>query len=150
MVEFFIFNYSIKVWEALAVLGVLLSALEIFAPGFILLPIGLAFIGASMAAIFLTTSLAILIALAISLAFLIWLFQFQLKFTSKSRFAIDTNVEGIKGQKVFITQKIKGSKFGEAKLYGDRWRVYSMSKRTYDVGEYALVIKVDGNKLVLE
>ncbi len=150
LIEFFIFNYSIKVWEALAVLGVLLSVVEIFAPGFILLPIGLAFIAAAVAAIFLTTPLAILISLAISLAFLIWLFQFQLKFTTKRSSAVDTNVEGMKGQQVLVTEKIKGSDFGEAKLYGDRWRVYSISKRNYEVGERALVIKVDGNKLALE
>ncbi len=150
MIEFFVLGYSIKVWEALAVLGVILAALEIFVPGFVLLPIGLAFLAASVAAMFLSTPLAVLTALAVSLCVLIWLFQFQLKLGGKRTSVLDTNVEGMKGQEVLITQQIEGSEFGEAKLYGDRWRAYSISKRTYEVGEYALVVKVDGNKLALD
>ncbi len=143
-------GYSIKVWEALAVLGVVLAALEIFVPGFVLLPIGLAFLATSVAAIFLSTPLAILTALAVSLCFLIWLFQFQLKLGGKRKSVLDTNVEGMKGQEVLITQKVEDHEYGEVKLYGDRWRAYSISKRTYEVGEYALVVKVEGNKLALD
>lgn len=150
MIEFFVLGYSIKVWEALAVLGVILAALEIFVPGFVLLPIGLAFLIASVMAIFLSTPLAILTALAVSLCFLIWFFQFQLKLGGKKASVLDTNVEGMKGQEVVVTQKVEDSEFGEVKLYGDRWRAYSISKRTYEVGEHTLVVKVDGNKLALD
>jgi membrane protein implicated in regulation of membrane protease activity len=150
MVEVLILGFSIKVWEVLAVVGVVLAALEIFAPGFILLPIGLAFLIASVAAIFLSTPLAILSALAVSLCFLIWLFQFKLKMGLPGKAVLDSNVDGMVGSKVEITSKVSGGGMGDVKLYGDVWRAYSESKRTYEEGEKALVIRVDGNKLVLD
>ena len=150
MVEVLIFDYSIKVWELLAVCGVVLAALEIFAPGFILLPIGLAFLIAGLASIFLSTPLAILSALAVSLCFLIWLFQFKLKMSLPGKAVLDSNVDGMVGSEVTVTAVIKDGEMGDAKLYGDVWRAYSKDKRTYGVGDKTLVIRVDGNKLVLD
>lgn len=150
MIEVIIFNYPIKVWELLAVIGVVLAALEIFIPGFVVLPIGIAFLAAAVAAVFLPSMLMILIALAISLCFLIWVFQFKLKANRKMSSVIDTNADGMVGKEVTITEEVGVSDAGEVKLYGDRWRAYSISKRTYEVGEKAFVVKVDGNKLALD
>lgn len=150
MFEVLIFNYAIKVWEVLAVLGIFLAVLEIFAPGFILLPIGLAFLATAGVAVFLSTWLSVLIALAVSLCFLIWLFQFKLNLGGSSSSMMGTNVDGMVGEKVIFTKAIADNAVGEVKLYGDRWRVYSISKRTYSVGDSALVVKVDGNKLVVD
>ncbi len=149
MVEVLIFDYSIKVWEVLAVLGVVLAALEIFAPGFILLPIGLAFLIAGFASIFLSTPLAVLSALAVSLCFLIWLFQFKLKMGLPGKAVLESNIDGMVGTEVVLTAQVTDGQMGEVKLYGDVWRAYSKDKKTYAVGEKAVVIRVDGNKLVL-
>lgn len=150
MLEVLIFDYSIKVWEVLAVLGVVLAALEIFAPGFILLPIGLAFLIAGFASIFLSTPLAVLSALAVSLCFLIWLFQFKLKMGLPGKAILESNVDGMVGSEVVIVSKIADDNMGDVKLYGDVWRAYSEGKRTYEENEKTLVIRVDGNKLVLD
>lgn len=150
MMDVIVFGYSIKVWEMMAVVGVSLAMLEIFAPGFILLPIGLAFLTTAAVAVFVNTWLAVLTALALSLCFLIWLFQFQLKLGRKGLNIVDTNADGIVGKEVVVTQALQGADFGEVKLYGDRWRAYSLSQKSYGEGERALVVKVDGNKLALD
>ena len=149
MIEVLVFNNPIKVWELLAVLGIVLAALEIFAPGFILLPIGLAFLLTAGAALFLTTWLSILVALAASLGFLIWLFHFKLKLGMPNS-VLDTNASAMVGKEVRVTAAILGSSMGEVKLYGDRFTAYSISKRNYDLGELAKIVIVDGNKVALD
>lgn len=148
MIEVLVFGHPMKVWELLAVLGVLLAALEIIAPGFILLPIGLAFLITAGAAVFLNSWLTILMALAASLGFLIWLFQFKLKLGVPDS-VVDTNASALVGKEATVTEAV-GAKMGEVKIYGDRFRAYSVSKREYAVDETVRVIKVDGNKVVLD
>ncbi len=144
------FNYPIKVWELLAVIGVLLGALEIVIPGFVVLPIGIAFLATAAAAVFLPTMLSVLIALAVSLGFLVWLFRFKLELGKKGAAVLETNVDGMVGKEVVVTEKVELSRDGEVKLYGDRWRAYSISKRTYEIGERVSIVRVEGNKLVLD
>jgi len=148
LIDVLVFGNPMKVWELLAVFGVLLAALEIIAPGFILLPIGLAFLITAGAAVFLNSWLSILIALAASLGFLIWLFQFKLKLGVPDS-VVDTNASALVGQEVTVTSEV-GEKMGEVKIYGDRFRAYSISKREYAVDEVARVVKVDGNKIALD
>jgi len=148
MIDVMVFGNPMKVWELLAALGILLAAFEIIAPGFILLPIGLAFLITALAAVFLNSWLAVLMALAASLGFLIWLFQFKLKLGVPDS-VVDTNASALVGQEVVVTQAI-GLKMGEVKIYGDRFRAYSVSKREYQVDETARVVKVDGNKIALD
>jgi len=148
LIEVLVFGNPMKVWELLAVFGVLLAALEIIAPGFILLPIGLAFLITAGAAVFLNSWLSILIALASSLGFLIWLFQFKLKLGVPDS-VVDTNASALVGKEVVVTTAI-GLKMGEVKIYGDRFRAYSISKREYAIDEVARVVKVDGNKIALD
>lgn len=151
MLEILVFDYAIKVWEALAVIGIFLAVFEIFAPGFILLPIGLAFLATAGIAVFLSTWLSILIALAASLCFLIWLFKFKLDLGASTSSAVGTNVDGMVGEEVIVTEALSSeNEVGEVKLYGDRWRAYSISNRDYAVGDKAVVVKVDGNKLALD
>jgi len=148
VIEVIVFGNPMKVWELLAVIGVILAALEIAAPGFVLLPIGLAFLTTAAAALFLNSWLTILIALAVSLGFLIWLFQFKLKLGVPGA-VIDTNASGMIGKEVTVTLPI-GKKMGEVKIYGDRFRAYSISKRDYAVDEVAKIVLVDGNKVALD
>ena len=148
MVEIMLFNSPMKVWELLAVIGVVLAALEIVAPGFILFPIGLAFLLTAGAAVFLPSWLSILVFLAASLGFLIWLFQFKFKFGVQESI-VDTNASALIGKEAEVTAAI-GQQKGEVKIYGDRFTAYSISKRDYAVGEVALVVQIDGNKVVLD
>ncbi len=150
MIEVMILGFSIKVWEVLAVVGIVLAALEIFAPGFILLPIGLAFLIAGIFSIFISTPLGILISLAVSLCFLIWLFQFKFKMGVPGRAVLESNADGLIGKEVVVSKKIEDGGMGEAKLYGDLWRAYSASQKEYAVDSKALIIGIDGNKIILD
>lgn len=147
--EIMLFGYSVELWEVLAVVAVFLSAMEVFMPGFILLPIGLAFGLTAIAAIFLKSWLAVLACLGLSLFFMVWLFSKKIK-NIKSKTSHPTNMSGLIGQELKITKAFSKGDFGEAKVYGDNWTVYSKSESSYDEGSKTKVISVDGNKLVVE
>jgi len=148
-IEVMVFGYTFELWEILAVCAVCLSALEVFMPGFILLPIGLAFGITAIAAIFLNSWLAVLICLGLSLFLMVWLFSKKIK-SVRTQSAYQTNVSGLIGQELKITKAFSKGEYGEAKVYGDNWTVYSKSESSYDEGSKTRVISVDGNKLVVE
>jgi len=147
--EILFLGYSFKIWEVLAVLAVVLSALEVFIPGFVLLPIGLAFGVTSVAALFINSPLGVLLFLGLSLFLTIWVFVKRLKRIRQSPVRA-TNMNGLIGQELTITEAVAEDENGQAKLYGDRWTVYSESKSSYSVGEKVRVTNVDGNKLVIK
>ena len=47
--EGIMFNLGIELWQVYILIGIVLCGLEIFAPGFVLLPIGLAFFSTAIA-----------------------------------------------------------------------------------------------------
>lgn len=147
--EILFLGYSFKIWEVLAVLAVILSALEVFMPGFVLLPIGLAFGLTAVAALFINSPLGILVCLGVSLFLMIWIFTKKIKRLKQSP-ARATNMNGLIGQELKVTEAVPKGENGQAKLYGDTWTVYSLSDSTYSVGERVKVIDVDGNKLVIK
>ena len=148
-IEIILFGHSFKLWEVLAVTGVFLSAMEVFIPGFVLLPIGLAFGLTAVAAIFLNSLLAVLMCLALSLFFMVWVFTKKIK-KIKQKTTQSTNVSGLIGQELKITKSFSNGDYGEAKLYGDVWTIYSKSRSSYDKGQSVRVLQVDGNKLVIK
>jgi membrane protein implicated in regulation of membrane protease activity len=148
-IEIILFGYPFKLWEVLAVTAVFLSALEVFMPGFILLPIGLAFGLTAVAAIFLNSWLAVLSFLGLSLFFMVWLFTKKIKKIRQTNEKA-TNVSGLIGQELKITKSFSNGDLGEGKLYGDSWTIYSATEATYSEGQKAKVVKIDGNKLVIE
>ena len=148
-IEVILFGYTFKLWEVLAVIGVVLSAMEVFVPGFILLPVGLAFGLTAVVAIFLGSWLAVLACLGLSLFFMVWLFTKKIK-KIKQGTVKATNVSGLIGQELKITKSFSKGDYGEAKLYGDNWTIYSATEASYEEGQKAKVVKVDGNKLVIE
>ena len=147
--EIILFGYSLELWEILAVIAVFLSAMEVFIPGFVLLPIGLAFGITALAAIFLTSWLAVLTCLGLSLFFMVWLFSKKIK-SIKSKCAHSTNMSGLIGQELKVAKAFSSGDYGEAKVYGDNWTIYSKSGTAYKEGAKTKVLSVDGNKLVVE
>jgi len=148
-IEIMLFGSPFKLWEVLAVVAVVLSALEVFMPGFILLPIGLAFGLTSVMAIFLNSWLAVLGCLGLNLFLMVWIFTKKIK-KFKQRTTKATNVSGLIGQELKVTKAFSNGDLGEAKVYGDNWTIYSKSEASYSEGQKARVIKVDGNKLVID
>ena len=148
-IEIILFGHFFKLWEVLAVIAVFLSALEVFVPGFILLPIGLAFGLTAVAAIFLKSWLSVLVCLGLSLFFMVWFFITKIKNVRRGTIKA-TNVSGLIGQELKITQSFSNGNYGGGKLYGDNWTVYSETEASYNKGQKVKVIKIDGNKLVVE
>ncbi len=153
-IEILIFGFSFKLWEVFAVISVFLCALEVFAPGFILLPIGLAFGLAAVPAAFVGNWVLVLLSLGLSLFIMVYLFMNKIKASNNSSSKL-TNVDGLVGKTLKVTKAFAGDEslqeFGEAKLYGDIWTVYSSKSSTnFRVGQNIKVIKVNGNKLEVD
>ena len=154
-IEILIFGFSFKLWEVFAVISVFLCALEVFAPGFILLPIGLAFGLAAVPAAFIGNWVIVLLSLGLSLFIMVYLFMNKIKAANKGSSSELTNVDGLVGKTLKVTKAFVGDEslqeFGEAKLYGDIWTVYASNPSTeFRVGQNVKVIKVDGNKLEVD
>jgi|GEM_PF-453846 len=153
-IEILVFGVSFKLWEVFAVISVFLCALEVFAPGFILLPIGLAFGLAAVPAAFVGNWVVVLLSLGLSLFVMVYLFMNKIKASNKSSSKL-TNVDGLVGKTLRVTKAFVGDEslqeFGEAKLYGDVWTVYSSKSSTnFSAGQNVKVVKVDGNKLEVD
>ncbi len=144
------FNQEIMVWELFAVIGVLLVLAEIFVSGFFVLPIGIAFLIAAAVAAFTQSWLVVLSALGVSLLFLFWLFKVQLKWGARGNSLAPTNVDAMVGTEVEVVQAISGASHGYVKLYGDRWMALSKAHKSFEVGERVHIVKVDGNKVLVE
>ena len=145
-----VFNQDIMVWELFAIIGILLVLAEIFVSGFFVLPVGLAFLIAALVATFTTSWLLVLSVLGVSLLFLFWLFQVQLKWGESKISAAPTNVDAMVGSEVEVVEAIEGSKSGYVKLYGDRWVALSKAHKSFEVGDRVTIIKVDGNKVIVD
>lgn len=143
------FNFDVMVWEIFAIIAVFLIVSEIFVSGFFMLPIGLAFAIAAIPAAIVDSWLIVLATLAASLLFLFWLFHMKLK-SVKEKTSAYTNVEGMVGKEVEVTEAFSGNESGYVKLYGDRWQAISQSGKSYSVGDRVSVVKIDGNKLIVE
>lgn len=58
-----------------------------------------------------------------------------------------TNLDRILGSTAIVTEKISKNEIGEAKVEGKKWS--AISKETLEIGEEAIVEKIDGVKLIV-
>ena len=88
------------------------------------------------AAVFLITSLAVLLLTR----------PLMKKFKGFDR--IPTNSDRVIGKVGEVTVKIEKNKYGEVKIFGNRWT--ATSSQVLDVGDHVKVKAIDGVKLIVE
>lgn len=136
-------------WQLFLSIGVLLTAAEIFVPGFVVLPIGIGFIlTAGVAA--LTDHLVIqLLALAFFEVLTFFVFtKFLRRYLGTTN--LYTNAEGMVGKQVEVIETIGKHTPGYVKLYGDRWLAQCDLDETLEKGTQVVIIATSGNRVIVE
>lgn len=140
---------TMSYWQVFAALGVLLMALEVVVPGFVMLPMGIGFLLTAGVAVVIQDG-PLLVAILGTFQFLIYVvFRRVLKNRSTAPTAY-TNVDGMLGKTAEVTEAIPERGTGYVKLYGDRWLAQSLDGRSHAVGARVVIEKVEGNKVWVE
>ena len=147
--DFTIFGYYVSAVQFFAAIGLIFSFLEVFAPGFVLLPIGIASFLTVPVAYFSDDWLAQLGAMGVNLVIVFWLTNKFLRPKLKTE-TYKTNVDSMIGNTAEVIEVIKANSTGYVKLYGDHWQAYAKSDEEFAEGERVKIIEVDGNKVVIK
>lgn len=133
-------------YQLLGALGLALIISEIFIPGFILLPAGVAFLMAALVGLLTDSWYVLLPALAAFELFAFFVLRNWLaKFNPKQSF--HSNAEAMMGQECEVIEAIKPSRGGYVKLYGDQWTARSEHPQEIEVGRKVKIVRVEGNKV---
>ena len=136
-------------WQLFTVLGLLLIVAEIFVSGFVLLPIGVAFLLTALSSLFVQDWIWLLVLLGEFQILMFGVFQRVLKkYHGKTR--AYTGAEGMIGAECVVTEAILPGQSGYVKLYGDLWQARSMDQATYQIGKRVVITKMEGNKVFVE
>lgn len=142
-----LFNQDIEIWKLLMSFGILLIGAEIFIPGFIALPIGLALIiTAAFTPLFSSVS-PVLMLLAVNLLIMLFIFQWILK----KKFSTDelaSNADALIGKEAIAVTKISHIP-GQAKVFAEIWTAITENNDLIAEGEKVVICRIDGNKLVV-
>jgi membrane protein implicated in regulation of membrane protease activity len=133
--------------QIFAVLGIVLMILEIVVPGFVMMPMGVAFL---ITAAFANVVIGLGAQLGVLFVSLIFTFFFFSKVIrpkmQKDRFL--SNADGLKGQVGTVEEEINPSQNkGYIKIYGDSWRAITLDGSIVPVGARVKVERLDGNKV---
>lgn len=140
--------FEMPAWQIFAAIGISLCVLEIFVPGFIVLPIGLGFLLTAPIAAG-TTSFALQLAgLSVSQVIVFLLIRRFVPYSQKP--AVYSGTEGMIGKECQVIESISAAQTGYVKLYGDRWQAMTFSTKTLPAGSRATILKVEGNKVLVE
>lgn len=128
-----------------AIIGIVLLILEVVIPGFILLPIGIAFVLTGIVAYFIPSIEVTLIALAVlsPLCF----FIIKKLFKKNSAPSVPTNFDGLIGKQGVVEDDIPAGERGYVKVYGDSWKVEGLTSETLVKGSKVVVSQVEGTKI---
>ncbi|MCB0356102.1 MAG: NfeD family protein [Bdellovibrionales bacterium] len=146
--DFTVFGYYVSAWQFFAAIGLLFSFLEVFAPGFVLLPIGVASFLTIPAAVLTQDWMTQMGALGVNLLVVFWATNKFIRPQLKSD-SYKTGVDSLIGSTATVTEKIAINSMGYVKLYGDQWQAYSRQDVEFQVGEKVKIVEVDGNKVVI-
>ncbi|MEZ4814231.1 MAG: NfeD family protein [Bdellovibrionota bacterium] len=128
-----------------AIIGIVLLILEVALPGFVLLPIGIAFIFTAIVAFFVPTLEVTLIALAI-LAPLCF-FGLRKLFKKSSKTTTPTNFDGLIGKQGIVEDEIPAGERGYVKVYGDSWKVEGLPAEALPKGSKVVIDHVEGTQI---
>ena len=139
---------ALHIW---IIIGIILSILEIFTAGFLIINFGIGAIIAGLAAFGGAGFKTQIIVFAISSLILFVLSRkFASRFLTKDEPEVRTNVEALIGKEAIVTQPIAGTlERGQVKVNGEEWSAISETEDIIDAGEKVTVKGVDGNKLIV-
>ena len=125
-------------------LGLVFCVLEIWVPGFVILPIGVGALVSGIACYFIPSINIVLLIWSLS-SILFWLVLRPLykKMTPKE---FKTGIEALVGKQGKVIEIVENEK-GRVKIFGDEWEVINESGVSIPVGQKVKVVGFEGNKL---
>lgn len=136
-------------WQIFVSIGLLLMVAEVFASGFVLLPLGLGFLIAAFFTTFSESFTTHLLILAIAEFIVIFVFTKLIRPKLKTE-NYKTNMDSMVGKKVEVITEIPKVGHGYVKLYGDEWSAISENGEIMEVGSAAEIVELDGNKVIVK
>lgn len=146
--EFELMGQVVLAWQLFAALGIIFAFMEVFIPGFILFPIGVAFLVTSPMTLISPYWLTQLGFLGVNLIVVFLVLNKYVK--PKDLQVIKSNVDSLVGQSAVVTEPVSPNQSGYVKLYGDRWQAITESGETFALDERVTIDRVDGNKVVIK
>ncbi len=140
------FFLDVSNWQVLAAIGIILAIAEIFVSGFVLLPMGLAFLLTAVVAVFVDNWVLLLFILAILEVGVFIYFRKRIRKKSK----LSTNAAGMVGQECKVIENIPADGMGYVKLYGDEWQARSTTREAIPSGAHVRIVGIEGNKVIVE
>ncbi len=133
--------------QIFAVIGIILMILEIVVPGFIMMPMGVAFLITSAFTGFVPELGGQLGVLFVSLIFTFVFFSKVIRpKMNKNKFI--SNAESLKGMVGTVEEEINPKiNTGYVKIYGDSWKAITTDGSVVPVGARVTVERLDGNKV---
>lgn len=129
-------------------LGILCCLFEVFVPGFVLLPIGIAFFTSSLFTGLGTTWPHQIFIFAANVLAVFLVFQIVIKPRLEVR-KYKTNTDAMIGKEAEVTEAVTTKKNGYIRLYGDYWEAIGLDGAEFQVGETVIIVKLDGNKAIV-
>lgn len=139
---------TIENWHLLTLAGMGFMILEIVAPGFILMPIGLGFLVTALASLWISDDTTLLLVLGANV--LICLFVVRRFFQRDPNPPLATGADDMVGKRAVVTEAIAADgQSGYVKLYGDTWRAIGPQGSTIAKGQTVTITAIDGNKVIV-
>ena len=124
--------------------------LEIFSPGFIFLPIGVAALITAAFCPFFEAMTSQLVIFSINLVAIFFLFKKVIQPKVKSE-SYSTGADAMIGKEAQVVEEISADgNQGYVKLYGDRWRAINVDNQKIETGQKVTIEKIDGNKVFVK
>lgn len=141
-----------QTWHLWIIVGIVLSILEIFTSGFLVINFGIAAIitglvawaGVGFKVQVFTFAISSLILFALSR-------KLATKYLNKDKPEARTNVDALKDQSGIVTERIPGGlDRGQVKIGGEEWSAISEDNVEIPAGDKVVIVRVEGNKLVVK
>ena len=138
MIEYFQTN----LWLLWILIGVIFLILELTSGDFFFMSFTLGAAAATIVALFDTSFTVQLVAwMILSVAFLVFVRPFALKYLHRNDKNIKTNIDAIIGREGKVIEAIEPGKSGYVAIDGDNWRAVTRGTETIEVGENVVIVK---------
>jgi len=143
----FLFGSATAIWFWMAII---FTVIEMETLGLVSVWFVFGAITAMISSIFISSVIIqSIIFIAVSIILMIALRNYAV-YNFRNKTVRKNNIDELADLPCVVVLPIVDKELGEVKLQGKIWRSRSESGKTYDVGEYPKVLRVDGNTIIVE
>lgn len=135
-------------WQYYVFTGIFIMILEVFAPTFFLIPIGLGVMVSGVFTLWVSDRSSMYVITALCIIASVIIMRRLIRFPKSS---LPTPVESLLGQEIEVESDLKPGLKAFGKIYGESWMlVPEQREQEFNAGERAVIVAVDGNKLIIK